>query len=137
MPQDAQQLPTWGQHGPNIGSKRSAKIGPRCLKISSRGGLRPESPSDLNMDPKWIPNGSQMDPKLGSKGHVFLRKQTPLLGTSTRTPRLVQVTCFQKTRDPARNADPNITASFRSCFSQKTKAPARNVDPNTTASSKS
>ena len=50
-PQDARPPPTWSQDGANIGSKRSAKIGPRGLEIWSRGGLRPESPSDLNMDP--------------------------------------------------------------------------------------
>ena len=51
-PQDARPPPTWSQHGANMGSKRSAKIGPRGLEIWSRGGLRPESLSDLNMDPK-------------------------------------------------------------------------------------
>ena len=61
-PQDARPPPTWSQHGPNMGSKRSAKIGPRGLEIWSRGGLRPESLSDFNMDPKWTPKWSPNGP---------------------------------------------------------------------------
>ena len=56
-PQHARPPPTWSQHGANMGSKRSAKIGPRALEIWSRGDLRPKSLSDLSMDPKWTPDG--------------------------------------------------------------------------------
>ena len=62
-PQDARPPPTWSQHGPNMGSKRSAKIGPRGLEIWSRGGLRPESLSDFNMDPKRTPKCTPNHPK--------------------------------------------------------------------------
>ena len=67
-PEDARRPPTWCQHGANMGSKRSAKIGPRGLEIWSRGGLRPESPSDLNMGPKWTSNGPQTNPKRTPNG---------------------------------------------------------------------
>ena len=63
MAQDAQQLPTWGQHGDNIGPTWGLREAPRGPKIRSRGGLRPGSPSGLNMDPKWTPFGPQKDPK--------------------------------------------------------------------------
>ena len=62
-PQDARPPPTWSQHGANMGSKRSAKIGPRGLEIWSRGGLRPESLSDFSMDPKRTQNAPHMIPK--------------------------------------------------------------------------
>ena len=68
----------------------------------------------------------------------FARKQEPPLGTPTRTPRLFPGRVFsQKTKAPARNADPRLTTFFRSCFSQKPKAPARNADPKRTTSSRS
>ena len=90
-------------------------------------------------------------------GRVFLRKQKPLLGTHSRTPRLLSGGVLsQKQTAPAGNTDPNNTAFFshvfpkktralarnadlehhgflRSCFFQEKKAPARNADPNTTA----
>ena len=62
-PQDAQPPPTWSQHGANMGSKRSAKIGPKALEIWSRGDLKPKSLSDLSMDPKWIPKWTPDGPK--------------------------------------------------------------------------
>ena len=65
--QDARPPPTWSQHGANMGSKRSAKIGPRALEIWSRGDLRPKSLSDLNMDPKWTPKWTPDGPKCTPK----------------------------------------------------------------------
>ena len=63
-PHDARPPPTWSQHGANMGSKRGASIGPRGLEIWSRGGLKPESPSDLRMDPAQTPNGPQHIPQM-------------------------------------------------------------------------
>ena len=60
MAQDAQQLPTWGQHGANISPTWGPREAPRGPKIRSQGGLRPESPSGLSMDPKLTPNGPQI-----------------------------------------------------------------------------
>ena len=69
-PQDARPPPTWSQHGANMGSKRSAKIVPRGLEIWVRGDLKPESLSDLSMDPKWPPNWGHLGVILGSSwGH--------------------------------------------------------------------
>ena len=88
-------------------------------------------------------------------GNTALRR-----ATLTRTPRPFSGHVFPpKTTAPARNADANTTACFRSCFSGKTKkllgtpirtprvfsshvfpqktAPARDADPNTTAYCKS
>ena len=73
---------------------------------------------------------STRTPRL-SPGHVFRRKQEPLRGTPIRAPRSFG-TCFaQKTRAPARNADPEDYGFFR-VGAQKTRAPARNAGPNTT-----
>ena len=61
--QDARRPPTWCQHVDNMGSKRSAKIGPRGIETWSREALRLESLPDLIMDPKQTRNGPQTDPK--------------------------------------------------------------------------
>merc|ERR1712185_140752 len=66
MPQDVQRPPTWAQHG----VQESSKIGPRGVKLLSRGGHQLRLLSDRShgphIDPKCTPNAPQMNPKLGS-----------------------------------------------------------------------
>ena len=77
MPQDVQRPPTWGQHGPNMGPtwdqygvQESSKIGPRGVKLLSRGGHQLRLLSDRShgphMDPKCTPNEPQVGVMLGS-----------------------------------------------------------------------
>ena len=73
----AQRFPTRGQHGSKMGSKRGTKIGPRGFEIWSRKGLRLESLSDLNMDPKWTPKptptrGRQASPAGRAAHHAIV-----------------------------------------------------------------
>ena len=79
-PHDARPPPTWSQHWANMGSKRSAKIGPRALEIWSRGDLKPKSPPDLRMDskwtPKWTPDGPKCTPKHTPNGPQMIPKST-------------------------------------------------------------
>ena len=66
MPQDVQRPPTWGQHGPNMGSKkapRSVQGGSNC---SPEGVTSSDCSPTAHMDPTWTPNAPQMNPKLGS-----------------------------------------------------------------------
>ena len=90
--QDARPPPTWSQHGVNMGSKRSAKIGPKASKLWSRGDLRPKSLSDLNMDPKWTPDGPKCTPKhtKSTSDGPFIDSQIAFRWTIHRLPNQLQ-----------------------------------------------
>ena len=57
------------------------------------------------------------------------KTKAPARNADPRRATFFQVVFSQKTKAPARNADPRRTTFSRSCFFQKTKAPARNADP--------
>ena len=70
MPQDAQRPPTWGQHGPNMGSKKAPRSVQGGVKLLSRRGHQLRLLSDRShgphMDPKYTPNAPQVGVMLGS-----------------------------------------------------------------------
>ena len=71
-----------------MGPKKGSKSFPREVKKMSKKGLMLKSlldpHLDLQMDPKWAPNGSQIDPKsVDPSVGVF---QTPLMGGKVYLP---------------------------------------------------
>ena len=123
MAQDAQQLPTWGQHGAQKRPQNRSK-GP---KIWSRRGVELEPLPNLAMEPKltpkWTPNGpqfaSKMDPTLIPNG-------AKIDSTSTINPFQISskidleihfmLTILKSTSAPGRQAQEALSSSLWCLF---------------------
>ena len=70
-PTTANMGPTWGQHRPNMGPKRSAKGSKNQVPGGSEARIAIRSQHGPQIDPKWAPNWTNFRIMLGSSWDNF------------------------------------------------------------------